>query len=403
MPLLDRLSDRDCWESFYEYKDSLCCPKQFCKELREFIDSEGWLEVCRRIKSGEEFALPKRSVISKQDSRKKRVIYTYPKPENTVLKLLTFLLLRRYDGIFPEGLYSFRPGRTAQQGFLGLARTPGIGNMWSYKADISNYFNSVDISLLLPVLKDVTGDDPELYGFLSSLLLEKRVTDKGQIITDDKGIMAGTPTAAFYANLFLCGLDEYFAGLGIPYARYSDDIILFTDTRAEAEEHAGFIHRFLSEKGLVINPDKESITPPGGNWTFLGLSFCGGKTDIAPASVSKLKAKMRRKTRALMRWQQRNGLAPESAAKAFIRIFERKLFETRADNELTWAYWYFPVITTDASLKVLDSYAQDCLRVILSGKHTKSRYNIRYSRLKELGYRSLVNEYYRSKRPQTAE
>ena len=62
---------------------------------------------------------------------------------------------------------------------------------------------------------------------------------------------------------------------------------------------------------------------------------------------------------------------------------------------MTWSLWFFPVINTVESLQLIDSYAQDCLRFILSGTRTKARYNVRYEELKALGYRSLVNEYYR--------
>ena len=394
MSLLDKLSERESWERFYEYKLSLACPKQFARELREFIDSGAYLPVCERISRGEPFPLPKRSVISKLDTGKKRVIYIYPKAENTVLKLLTHLLLRRYDGLFSPGLYSFRPAHTAQMAFKRLARTPGIDGMYCFKADISNYFNSVDISLLLPMLEEVTRDDPRLYEFLSSLLREPRVLEGGREITEQKGIMAGTPLSAFYANLFLRELDKYFADTGIPYARYSDDIILFAPTREQAEGYAGQVRSFLAERGLSVNPDKVSFSAPGEGWVFLGLSYKDGIADIAPASVKKLKAKMRRKTRALKRWQQRNYLPPEKAAAAFIRIFDRKLFEAGADSELSWAYWYFPVIGTDRSLREIDAYARDCLRYLISGRRTKARYNVRYEQLKALGLRSCVHEYY---------
>ncbi len=43
---------------------------------------------------------------------------------------------------------------------------------------------------------------------------------------------------------------------------------------------------------------------------------------------------------------------------------------------------------------MIDHYAQDCLRVLLSGTRTKARYNARYEDLKALGYRSLVHAYY---------
>ena len=52
------------------------------------------------------------------------------------------------------------------------------------------------------------------------------------------------------------------------------------------------------------------------------------------------------------------------------------------------------VINTTETLHVIDRYAQDCLRTLVSGKRTKARFNVRYEDLKALGYRSLVHEYY---------
>ena len=392
--LLDQLSRAEVWEKFYEYKAGLACPKTFLKELRAFIDRQAYLPVCEAVAEGARFPLPRRSVVSKTSSQKKRVVYCYPPEENTTLKLLTWLLLRKYDGLFAGNLYSFRPGRAAKDAVLRLRRLPGAETMYSYKADISNYFNSVPVDRLLETLETVLSDDPRLFAFLSGLLAEPEVLDNGKPVAEQKGLMAGTPLSAFYANLYLRELDAHFAARNIPYARYSDDIIVFGPTEETARAYAGFIRAFLAEKGLTLNPDKEQFSAPEAGWTYLGFSFRDGVTDLAPVSLTKMKQKMRRKTRALERWRKRNGLEREKAAAAFIRVFNRKLFENPADNELTWAFWFFPVLTTDESLRQIDAYAQDCLRYLLTGTRTKARYNATYEDLKRLGYRNLVHEYY---------
>ena len=64
---------------------------------------------------------------------------------------------------------------------------------------------------------------------------------------------------------------------------------------------------------------------------------------------------------------------------------------------MTWARWYFPLISTDKSLKIIDNYMQECIRYIATKKHTKSAYNFKYSKMKELGYQSLVNNWYKHK------
>ena len=352
------------------------------------------------------FPLPSKAVISKQSSQKKRTVYTYPAPENTVLKLLTWLLLRKYDGLFSGNLYSFRPGITAKDAVRRLRRTKDINRMYSYKADISNYFNSVPVEKLLPMLSEALAEDPALLNFLSGLLTEPRVLDgsrgiteprtpeESRIIIEQKGIMAGTPLSAFYANLYLKDLDRSFAERGIPYARYSDDIILFAKTAEERDACASEVGHFLAERGLSLNPDKEVFGAPEDGFTFLGFEFREGYIDIAPVSATKLKKKMRRKARALDRWHRRKGLSGEKAAAAFLRVFNRKLFAAEGDNELSWNRWFFPVITRTDRLHEIDLYAQDCIRFLAAGTRTKARFDVRYEDLKRLGYRSLVHEWY---------
>ena len=397
MSLIDLLSRPDCWEQFYEYKTSLMSSGAEVKALRAFIDRRGYLPVCEAIEQGDRFPLPRKAVLSKQGSRKRRTVYIYPPAESAVLKLLCWLMLRRYDSLFSAGLWSFRPGRTAQGAIRTLTAVPDLKTLWSYQADISDYFNSVPVPLLLPLLEEVTGEDPRLCTFLRRLLAEPEVLDHGVPVTEQKGIMAGTPLSAFYANLFLRELDAHFTALGIPYARYSDDILLLTSDREEAETHAAFLRNFLAERGLAINPAKERLAGPEEGWTFLGFQWRAGEIDIAPATVKKLKQKMRRKTRALCRWRDRKGRTGEQAAAAFLRIFNRKLLESPATSDLSWSRWFFPTINTDKSLRVIDRYAQDCVRVLVSGRRTKGRYRVRYEDLKRLGYRSLVHAYYEKK------
>lgn len=394
MSLLDLLSVREEWERYYAYKASLGGPSGRLEELRAFIDKEEYLPVCAGIMAGEPFPLPRKAAISKRSTQKKRTVYVYPRAHTMVLKLLTYLLLRRYDHLFPENLHSFRPGHSAQQAFRALSGRPGISALWSYKTDVSNYFNSIDIDAFYPLLARTLSDDPALLGFLGGLLREPRVLDGGERITEQKGIMAGTPQACFYANLYLRDLDLKFAGTDIPYARYSDDIILFAPSRGETEELAREVRAHLAGKGLKVNPDKEVLAPPQEGFVFLGYRYREGEVDIAPASVRKIMGKMRRKTRALERWRKRNSLEGRHAATAFIRVFNRKLLENAGERDLTWSRWYFPMITTDESLRRIDHYAQDCIRYLLTGKRTKGRFDARYADIRALGYRSLVHEYY---------
>ncbi len=392
--LIDMLFEKSSWERFYEYKAGLRCSKRFKKELREFIDSSAYMEYEQAIKTSQDLPVPTKSIISKMSTQKKRTVYKYPYDFNMILKLLTYLTLRKYDHIYTNTLYSFRPGVCAKDAIMALCRSKNITRKYSYKIDVSDYFNSIPVEGICRALDDTVTDDDELLAFMKALLKEERVRSGGDMITEQKGIMAGTPIASFYANLYLKDLDEYFSGRGITYARYSDDIIVFADSEKELKAYKQTILDHLKSKGLKVNPDKEVTASPEEGFTFLGVEVKNGEIDIAPASVTKLKAKMRRKARALDRWHHRKGIEGTKAAAAFIRIFNHKLLEVNDDSDLTWSLWFFPVITTTKSLHEIDLYAQELLRFLISGKHTKARFNVRYEDLKELGYRSLVNEYY---------
>lgn len=396
MDILDCLRDEAQWQLFYEYKASCGnTPVWLLGQLRMYIDKKRYLAVADRIDAGEEFPAPKKTAISKMHSEKKRIVYTYPHDENFALKLINYLLLRRYDHLFPDNLYSFRANTCVAHAIRDISGKRDIRQMWSYKVDIHDYFNSIPVEHLLPMLEQVLEGEPKLYRFLSSLLLDDRVNEDGVIISERKGIMAGTPISTFLANLYLRDMDAAFQTEDRIYARYSDDIIIFAPTQEQLESDIAKIRGYLCDAGLEINPRKECRTAPGERWIFLGVCYQDGKVDVAPVSVEKLKAKMRRKTRALKRWADRKKVPGEHAAKAFIRVFNKKLFQSEGGSELTWARWYFPLITTPDSLHVIDEYAQNCIRYLATGKRTKAAYNFRYEQMKELGYVSLVNAYYR--------
>ena len=273
---------------------------------------------------------------------------------------------------------------------------PDMSEYYSYKLDVRNYFNSIDIDLLLPHLKSLFADDEPLYDFIASQLSDPRAMDEGVLIEERKGVMAGMPYAVFLANAYLMQLDWKFSATpGLIYCRYSDDIIIFSKDKSLLDDAKKQLHDSLKEFHLDINHDKEVETAPGHKWTFLGFECDGKDIDVCEVSVQKLKAKMRRKSRALRRWAEVNGKGGWMAARAFIKHFNKKLYTCDDRSEINWSLWYFPLITTDKSLRVIDQYMQDCIRYIATGSRTKSRFAFRYEQMKNLGLISLVNMWYK--------
>ena len=266
--------------------------------------------------------------------------------------------------------------------------------MWAYKLDIHNYFNSISITQLLPILSEVLADDPPLYAFFERMLTDDRALSDGEIIREARGVMAGTPTSPFLANIYLREVDLHFADAGVLYARYSDDIILFAPDRQTLDRYIDELNAFLEKYRLEVNPDKMRIYRPDEAFDFLGFKCKGHHIDISDATQQKMKDKIRRKARALQRWRSKNDVDDEKAMKALIHYFNKKFFESDDPSALTWARWFFPIINQTEGLKEIDRYLQSNLRYVATGKHNKANYRIRYDLLKKLGYRSLVHEFY---------
>lgn len=399
MSLFNILSDDKFWVGFYEQKTA---PDYYrisdARELFRFVREKRYRPVVDRIISGQGLSVPVKKRIAKSDTSKKRIVYSLPQDETVVLKLLTWLLIREYDDYFSSSLYSFRPGYGSKDALKKLLRRPEISRCYSYKLDVRNYFNSIDVELLLPILKDLLSNDAPVYGFLAALLTDSRVMEDGVEIREKKGVMAGMPYAVFLANVYLTPLDRMFEQMpGVIYCRYSDDIVIFSEDKESLDNAKELLHEFLRSFRLEVNPDKVAETLPGEPWTFLGFECDGRNIDVSRVSVQKLKDRMRRKSRALRRWAEVNGKDGWMAARAFIKHFNKMLYTSESSSEINWSLWYFPLITTDRYLKEIDSYMQDCVRYVATGKRNKSRFDFRYDQMKDLGLQSLVNVWHRYK------
>jgi hypothetical protein len=397
MSLLSCLSNQSVWIQYFEYKvQNGHLGEDETQDLFLFIRNQEYISILNKI-TAKGFSIPYKKQIQKIDSTKKRVVYTFPKEENYILKLLTYLLIRVYDGAFSSNLYSFRANYSVKQAFQHILSTSNIDKYYTYKVDISDYFNSIDLDILLPSLHKVLSNDLALYEFIEAILKNPFVVENGEIKQEKKGVMAGCPIAAFLANVYLSDLDKMFTEEEIIYCRYSDDIIIFTKNKEAQERIKQKLLTTLENYHLTVNTAKEVATISNEPWTFLGLKYDNGEIDISDIALKKIKAKMRRKTRALIRWKNLKNKEPIYAVKAFINAFNKKFYNNTDVHDMTWSRWYFPLITTDKSLRVIDQYMQECIRYIATEKHTKSRYNFRYNQMKELGYQSLVNNWYKNK------
>ena len=392
--ILTQLTRQEAWEEFLAYR---LMKGRFnwhaFDEADRFVEQEAYLHLAQRIAQGEGLGIPTKKIVNKMGSGKKRVVYSFAPDEMVILKLIAFRLYQ-YDACFTPNCYAFRRGVKASDAIFSIRRAIGDRKMWAYKLDIHDYFNSISIDILLPMLEEMLADDQPLYRFFEKMLTDNRVVSGGETIAERHGVMAGVPTAPFLADVYLKEVDRYFHDAHVIYARYSDDIILFAPDRETLMAYKAQMAEFLRKYRLEVNPDKEKIYSPDDAYEFLGFRCHAHDIDISEATKKKMKGKIKRATKSLMRWRIRNHMEPEKAMKGLINHFNRVFFESDDTETLTWARWFFPVINQTDGLKEIDHYLQQNIRYLGTGKHNKSNYKTDYAQLKQMGYKSLVNEYY---------
>ena len=392
--ILTQLTRQEAWEEFLAYR---LMKGRFnwhaFDEADRFVEQEAYLHLAQRIAQGEGLGIPTKKIVNKMGSGKKRVVYSFAPDEMVILKLIAFRLYK-YDACFTPNCYAFRRGVKASDAIFSIRKAIGDRKMWAYKLDIHDYFNSISIDILLPMLEEMLADDLPLYRFFEKMLTDNRVVSGGETIAERHGVMAGVPTAPFLADVYLKEVDRYFHDAHVIYARYSDDIILFAPDRETLMAYKAQMAEFLTKYRLEVNPDKEKIYSPDDAYEFLGFRCHAHDIDISEATKKKMKGKIKRATKSLMRWRIRNHMEPEKAMKGLINHFNRVFFESDDTETLTWARWFFPVINQTDGLKEIDHYLQQNIRYLGTGKHNKSNYKTDYAQLKQMGYKSLVNEYY---------
>lgn len=394
--VLEQLKSDEQWNDFLiEKENNEHISKNEKAMFRQFVEEKRYQNfVGSKLYN---FSYPTKKLINKIGKTKKRVVYTFSKDESIILKFISHKLYK-YDYIFPPNLYSFRHNYTVKNAIKKLTRKKNINNMYGYKLDIKNYFNSINVDILLDLLKDILSDDVPLFEFFKYLLTQDKAVFNDEVVFEKRGAMAGNPLSAFFADVYLMNLDRYFYNNHIVYARYADDMIMFCEDEQKLNKNIEYIKNFLTQNFLEINKDKEFYYKPNEKWSFLGFSYINKHIDVSDVTQAKIKGKIRRKAKKFLRWKEKKNVQNECAMRAYIRVFNRKFYNDFYKDEINWSRWFFPVINVSTGLKVIDDYFIQYIRYVATGKFSKKNYNIRYEDIKALGFRPLVNEFYKFKK-----
>lgn len=232
---------------------------RFLSDLREELSSKEYKPspvLCVRIpkKDGKTRALGIPTV-------KDRVVQT----------ALVLLLEPIFEADMHPQSYGYRKGKDAHQAMDSICRALYSGRHEVIDADISGYFDNIDHTMLMKLVKSRVSDGSILK--LIKAFLKAPVVENGTGRKNDKGTPQGGVLSPLLANLYLNGLDHQVngkAGEGAKMIRYADDLVILCH-HGKGADLLERLDRYLEAKGLSLNRKKTRRV----DFAKEGFSFLG--------------------------------------------------------------------------------------------------------------------------------
>lgn len=381
----DKIANREKTDSFdldllYRIKET--------DEYKEIVD--------KLVTGSYEWSTPEKLLLRKSHTKKKRTVYMYSGLDRYVIGVLYRVTSALYVDSVAENCFSYKRGTNTCDAIHYIKKHKLSNSMFGVKLDISAYFNSVKRSHLTTCLDEVYGTGTGIRKTADGLFADDNILYKGRPQMEYKALIPGCALGSFFANYCLKDVDNHFKELGVVYARYSDDIILFDDSRELVDKHLEFIKGKISEYGLTINESKYEHFLPKDDVDYLGLTLGERGVDISNHAKNKLKKTIRRWVKAGRKDIEMNGRDFEKVARNIVNRINWKLYKCYIldPSKFGWGYYAFRYITVTDSLTDIDFYLRDRLRYLKTGKNNKANVSaINDEQFRDLGVLSLYDMY----------
>jgi RNA-directed DNA polymerase len=271
--ILDRDNMRQAWARVRENKGSAGIDGMSVAAFPSFSQVH-MLRIMDQIREGRYAPAPVKRVWIPKPNGTERPLGIPTVLDRVIQQAIAQVLSPLFDTDFSDSSYGFRYGRRAHAAIERISEASQEGYKWGVDCDLKGYFDTVNHDLLIHRVSQKVKEKAVLRLIGKYLRAGVRLID-GTTEKTLKGVPQGGPLSPLLANIMLDPLDKMIEAMGHPFARYADDFLIVTRTKAEALEVMATVREYVESRlKLLVNQEKSKVAPLS-ECAFLGFNIRG--------------------------------------------------------------------------------------------------------------------------------
>ncbi|RKY04683.1 hypothetical protein DRP77_03200 [Candidatus Poribacteria bacterium] len=250
-------------------------------------------DISRSLREGTYIPEPaKRIYIPKSNPGERRALSLPTVRDKIVQEAVRSVIEPLFNREFLDVSYAYRPGKGPRRAIGRVEYHLRHGRRWAATADIDDFFDSINHSLLIELVSRKIWEEEILR--LIGMWLRMGVVYKGRWIDVEQGISQGGVISPLLSNIYLHPFDVEMTERGFNLIRYADDFIFLEETKEKASQALREAGRFLKDHLMLrLEPNSLSVRNVNEGFIFLGFLFKGNRKTISPEKIEKIKGKIR--------------------------------------------------------------------------------------------------------------
>ncbi len=228
--------------------------------------------------------------IDKNDHEKRQLALS-----STASKIVQKILVQELEDLvtFSDRSYAYRKNKGTVK---AINRTKDFlkKNFWVAKADIDNFFDTIDQKLLIEKLNRHIQDKRIVR--LIAVFLKNGMLRQNSWIDKHIGVYQGDNLSPWLSNFYLNDFDHHLEKKHIDFIRYADDMLFFARHRRDAIKAVDLAEGYLSSLSLTFGKDKSLISNKKEGFAYLGLWFKEDRITMDNHKLQKKISKLSQKT-----------------------------------------------------------------------------------------------------------